>query len=253
MARQIKWRFRLDGAPLDPDQVVLADPSETYGLRRDDTGEVLIAPGTALTRDAAGEYSIDLTEPAPRLDYTAVLRITVGAETHHVERRIAGSPGLSTGRENPLYGPLEGIRELLAASPTFQTLVGAANATEARAHIYLAEIDSPRDKRPFGLVDHGDEWNANRSSAANTYRATGEVMVEIEADVPADHTTAAQTRQWMLQLIGDILADLLRLANTGQYLTIDTASVFEAVRADELEISGQGDFVLAILRLTWSP
>ena len=57
----IRKTWTLDGAPANPDSIVLSDPTGAYGIRRDDTGVVIVAAGTPMSQIATGvfEYIID--------------------------------------------------------------------------------------------------------------------------------------------------------------------------------------------------
>ena len=66
----IAFQYSEGGISLDPVYIVLRDPTNTFGLKRNDTGEILVASGTALTRNTLGDYSYTFIEPEAGLTYT---------------------------------------------------------------------------------------------------------------------------------------------------------------------------------------
>lgn len=83
------------------------------------------------------------------------------------------------------------VISLVAASATFQTRVGAANATEARAHIYGHEAYTPAADnseegvaglRPFAVVDIADrfDWSPLQPSCFIRLDVSGDVVLVLE-------------------------------------------------------------------------
>jgi hypothetical protein len=77
--------FLMGGILADPDSVVAANADSTWGIRRLDTGAVVVATGTPLTRQNIGVYSIDV-DPA---DPGVVYEISVAATTNGFTSRFA--------------------------------------------------------------------------------------------------------------------------------------------------------------------
>ena len=81
--------------------------------------------------------------------------------------------------------------ELLAASPTFQTRVGAANAAAAKANIYTYEAarraasnggEAIKGLRPFAIVDMSDSFNwqpISQGCSAIHLQVAGQITVVI--------------------------------------------------------------------------
>lgn len=63
MDRTVQINIIVDGVYTDPDnnEVFFQDQTDTYGVRRLDTGATILASGTALTRISAGVYQYELT------------------------------------------------------------------------------------------------------------------------------------------------------------------------------------------------
>lgn len=67
--REIRKRFEPGGVLADPFSVKLSDPNGLFGVRRTDTGAVVVSDGTALVRQSTGIWAYQVTEPAPGLTY----------------------------------------------------------------------------------------------------------------------------------------------------------------------------------------
>lgn len=92
MADQIiNFEFRVGGTLTDPTSVVLSDPTGTYGVKRNDTSAVVVADGTAMTKQSVGIYQYTFTEPAASLTYTAYIEFVYDGATYHFERPLTGA------------------------------------------------------------------------------------------------------------------------------------------------------------------
>lgn len=119
----IKWSFKLGGVLTDADSVVLQDPDNTYGVKRTDTGEAVVAAGTAMTRDSVGVYSYEITDPARFLTYNYWILVTHGSDTYHVEGQIkADTEGISCG---PTLADIR--RRVVDTSGHFELVADAEN------------------------------------------------------------------------------------------------------------------------------
>lgn len=81
-----------DGNPIDPTTVVLENPTATYGLRRVDTEDIIVAAGVAMTQQAAGTYSYTFDEPvaADGITYQYWVKWTYQGHTDYDERSVVG-------------------------------------------------------------------------------------------------------------------------------------------------------------------
>lgn len=86
----IRRRFKVGGVLANADAAVFSDPGGTYGVRRRDTGAVVVAAGTALTNPSTGLYQYTFTDPASRLQYEFYVKFTDGVEDHYIQGSIAG-------------------------------------------------------------------------------------------------------------------------------------------------------------------
>ena len=85
--------FKIGGQAVDLDSVDLSDPTGTYGVRRNDTGEAVVAAGAAMTKIDTGTYQYSFTEPAYGLSYTYWIKFTYGGETNYYGGVLLGSAG----------------------------------------------------------------------------------------------------------------------------------------------------------------
>ena len=86
--------FSIAGVPTNMTSVTLSDPTGTYGVKRDDTGAVVVADGTAMVAGAAGVYAYSFADPAADLTYTYYLEIVYDGKTHWIVGSFSG--GTST-------------------------------------------------------------------------------------------------------------------------------------------------------------
>jgi len=82
----ITFTTKIAGVLTNVTSVVLADPASppTYGLRRVDTGQVIVAANTVLANPSAGTYTVTFTAVAG-VTYQGYIAWTYAGETHHQE------------------------------------------------------------------------------------------------------------------------------------------------------------------------
>lgn len=162
----------------------------------------------------------------------------------------------------PLSVPLQLLRELVAASPSWRVWVGAADAASALERVHLVgppppelggeyDVEELRDLRPMAVVDlwtppdqfGGEPWLAERN-ATFAYLHGGKLTLDFVADVPAELAADfAQAKLWYLNKIGAVLAEMRDLAGTGDYLSLRRLSLYAGpVRTDTEKVATQGDF-----------
>src|SRR6185312_13133306 len=81
----LRKTWNVDGIPTDPTSIVLRDPTAAYGVKRDDTGAIVVAAGAAMTHVATGvyEYTVDVADPGTT--YTAWIEVVYAGETFRFE------------------------------------------------------------------------------------------------------------------------------------------------------------------------
>jgi hypothetical protein len=87
----IRFAHRIAGVLTDATSVTLNDDTATYGVRRVDTGAVVVAAGTAFTHDGTGLYSYTLTGLTAGVTYQFSVEKVYAGET----KRWAGTFTLS--------------------------------------------------------------------------------------------------------------------------------------------------------------
>jgi len=77
----ITFTTKLEGVLTNATSVTLSNSDATIGIKRNDTGAVVVAAGTVLTNSSTGTYSYVFTAPAESVFYTAYIKITASGST----------------------------------------------------------------------------------------------------------------------------------------------------------------------------
>lgn len=85
-SRLISFSYKVDGVLTDVTSAVLRDPTLAFGVKRTDTGAIIVAAGTAFTHVGTGLYQYTITDPAPGLTYQYWIEIVADGETQRIER-----------------------------------------------------------------------------------------------------------------------------------------------------------------------
>ena len=93
---RIKETFKVGGVLTDATTALLSDPDGTYGIKRNDTGEVVVADATALTKTATGTYEYTLIGEADVSD-SAYVEFVYGGATYYFERDVVATESGSLG------------------------------------------------------------------------------------------------------------------------------------------------------------
>ena len=139
--------FKVDGVLTDVTSAKLSDPTGTYGVKRNDTDAVVVADGTAMTKQSTGVYTYTFTEPTTDLVYTYYVEWVYDGETYWDECSVTGMAA-DTGITEICCAALELIG---GESITYAQYV-AASTTEARLCKRFYE-----PIRDFSLRSH--PWN----------------------------------------------------------------------------------------------
>lgn len=140
------------------------------------------------------------------------------------------------------------LAKSIAASPTFQTWTGAADAAEAEAFIWIGVIE--RDDmlaRPYVIIDPQDTTYEAVAAGVRTYHdTTGTVWYEFCASIPSsdppgdyrdDHSAALR---WFRNLVGGVMDDVRELAGVAGYLNVtdhESPSPLINTETDEIDIA----------------
>ncbi len=84
----LRVKTKIAGVLADVAEVRLSDPGGTFGVRTGESGAILVADGTAMTRVSAGTYEYDVAFPASDegVAYTWWQEVGYGGELYHVKR-----------------------------------------------------------------------------------------------------------------------------------------------------------------------
>lgn len=129
-------------AAAQPDSVVLADPTDTYGVRRKDTQAVLVVPGTPMLVSGGGLYEYTFEDPGQGLGYDYWARFYVaGSIAIALHRSIRGTQ---------VFVPA--IESVESPALVVATLLRELNMASDRSNY------NPLDKanRPDWIVDVGE-------------------------------------------------------------------------------------------------
>lgn len=162
----------------------------------------------------------------------------------------------------------DNAKNTLADVPAFQTWAGAADQAEALARIYHDGLPPPADResytkaelelyRPCALIwtdqDGGFSTEAV-STSGNVFDATafGKIMISIEENVPADiaHDLAEIDIRFK-NSVGLIMDGLWDLFGGAGYLACLKMDMDGPQRVQPDNEHDQGDWMIAILTLTW--
>lgn len=135
-----------------PVSVVLRNPGNTYGVKRNDTDAVVVVAGVALTESPAGTWRYSFSDPALGLTYGYAWRATWDdATTTDGSGTVAGAT-----IDAPNYLDLSTIADLLSQLPStaVATLRAATEADQlAGAAQATAQIDQvPWQGRKYDLI-----------------------------------------------------------------------------------------------------
>jgi hypothetical protein len=110
---------------------------------------------------------------------------------------------------------LDRVQRLLAASATFQDLVGAADADEALLSVHCPEA-TDEDVRPYAIVGPAPDWRTRKVGTA-MWASEGEAQITIEASVPEAHSESTKDELVYFKNRADgIVTDMQVLAGRGE-------------------------------------
>lgn len=134
----------------------------------------------------------------------------------------------------------ERLAHLVAGSARFQTVVGAADATEALAFTEWPWTDESSDTWPRAIITQNADWRMTQSGTKN-WSVQGSLFLVFQFSVPtsAGATTEKDQYHWFMNQIGQIVAEMKVLEGTAEpfpgetHLAIDFISVADGPYKDE--------------------
>ena len=90
----ITYRTKIAGSYADFESVTLADATGAYGIKRNDTGAVVVASGTAMTHADTGRYTYDASALTEGIEHTASIHWKQGGRIGYQE--VTFTPDVTT-------------------------------------------------------------------------------------------------------------------------------------------------------------
>jgi hypothetical protein len=93
MHATLTFTTEIEGSLVDAGTLTLADPAAepTYGVKRNDTDEVVLAAGTVVPRISVGTFQIEFDEPAEDIWYTVWENWEYAGVEYHIEHTYFAS------------------------------------------------------------------------------------------------------------------------------------------------------------------
>jgi hypothetical protein len=88
MSKTLQFIFKIGTILTDVTSIVLRDPTNTYGIQRNDTSAAIVAAGTALTHLSTGLYAYTFTEPQAGLNYDYWLEYEYAGNTKRLKQTL---------------------------------------------------------------------------------------------------------------------------------------------------------------------
>jgi hypothetical protein len=136
---------------------VLSDEDEVYGVKRNDTGAVVVAANTLMTRVATGQYEYTFTEPAAWLAYTAWVKFVYGGNTYYQEVDLPATAALPN--VGTLYCSYTSLVNLLALEMGLHPGVGPDVITDGSADTVQATDILRCIRDGLSAVYNAYEWS----------------------------------------------------------------------------------------------
>jgi len=140
MSKTVQFQFKVGVVLTDVTSVVLRDPTDSFGIRRTDTGAMVVAPGTAFSHLSTGLYAYTFTEPEAGLNYEYWIEYEYAGNTKRLRQVLETGAGTSVGLAPSAYAQL-GIDTVACGDSTLAAfLSGQADlvwAMQARRGVAL--------------------------------------------------------------------------------------------------------------------
>ena len=148
--------------------------------------------------------------------------------------------------------PVYYAQQTLAASATFQGLMGVSSAAAAAAKIFFGETNENEDGdlRPRALLDHIGQIGFDKITTTG-FIGGGTVEAVIEVPTPPQYEAVVrEARKWFYNQIGAVLSELFALAGQAGYLNILNYRIDTIGRADPKDNDG-ANFWICDMDLVW--
>lgn len=155
-----------------------------------------------------------------------------------------------------LGGPMASLRTMLSECASFQTWVGAEDATEALESIFYVALPRASVSRPFALVSSYpvEGWGMGLAAqgSGGVFRKRGQLFLLIEDAVAAENLDSkADAEIVFLNNLGSVMADMeVKLQSAGNLTGMDV-ELIELRGPDEMEAEGEEASYQAIFGVAW--
>jgi hypothetical protein len=126
---------------------------------------------------------------------------------------------------------MDKLRELVAATSTWQTLTGSDDATEALATIFFFEASAPLPHMVLTGMNNNSPL-AGRGGTNNSFIPSGTIDFMFGVLNPEEGGTS-DNAQYVNSLVEDLRIDMLSLAGVGTYLDIQNLDFERPQIADD--------------------
>lgn len=144
--------------------------------------------------------------------------------------RVLATDPADTTAAGPVGKSTAAMRDLLAASATFQAAVGAEDAAAALASIHIGAYAPSGDvARPFALVHRPSSGSLRRTGTAATATG-GQFKVLLERTISAAWTADAEQAAAQIEFenfVGQLIDDCMDLAATAGYLLVTEMEIID--------------------------
>lgn len=139
---------------------------------------------------------------------------------------------------------LEGLRQLVADSTTFQALVGAVDGTAALAIVRRDTIDESGSEVELPRVRCFLPEYRRRSIAHGSWPSSGTGEIVIEVAPSASYPSDADAEAWFSNQLGSIIDEMTELVTSGPYLIVSGFSTEKPSR----NAKGEAAFWRCVIR-----
>jgi len=142
------------------------------------------------------------------------------------------------------------LRDMIAASSTFQTATGVETAAAAKAFLHLTDYTGGATfTRPFGLIVNTGNDSTDRESL-NSSVTSGDFEIRLEQDIDDDYKDTPDDAELTFENFYEgVIADLLDLAGVAGWLIINDIKKIEG--PTQFETNGGTYFYGVRLLVSW--
>lgn len=141
---------------------------------------------------------------------------------------------------NLLATPLLNVGNLLADCAMFRTLMGAADASAAKAkQIYIESDEETESAFPRCIIGYSPYEFGSELNGTTTWSTKGPVEARIEVATPNTYTTKQDEVKWWMNSLGTLFSQIRTLAtNGGGYLNVVNLKLGMCGKLDVEEFNG---------------